>query len=76
MDIHFIRNDIGMSAYHLVPGDEIFGIVTQIGDHVKKNEVGNTVSIGFLVDSCRECDNCKNDLEQYCQFRLFPIPYW
>jgi len=65
-DIHFIRNDFGMSAYPLVPGHEIVGKVTAIGDHVKKFKVGDTVGIGCLVDSCRECNNCKDDLEQYC----------
>ena len=65
-DIHFIRNDFGMSAYPLVPGHEIVGKVTEVGDKVKKFKVGDTVGIGCLVDSCRECDNCKNDLEQYC----------
>jgi alcohol dehydrogenase (NADP+) len=65
-DIHFIRNDFGMSNYPLVPGHEIVGKVTDIGNHVKKFNVGDTVGIGCLVDSCRECDNCKQDLEQYC----------
>jgi uncharacterized zinc-type alcohol dehydrogenase-like protein len=65
-DIHFIRNDFGMSAYPLVQGHEIVGKVTDIGSHVKKFKVGDTVGIGCLVDSCRECDNCKQDLEQYC----------
>ena len=65
-DIHFIRNDFGMSFYPLVPGHEIVGKVTDIGSHVKKFKVGDTVGIGCLVDSCRECDNCKHDLEQYC----------
>jgi len=65
-DIHFIRNDFGMSVYPLVPGHEIVGKITQVGDHVKKFKVGDTVGIGCLVDSCRECQNCKDDLEQYC----------
>ena len=65
-DIHFIRNDFGMSAYPLVPGHEIVGKVTQVGKEVKKYKVGDTVGIGCLVDSCRECNNCKDDLEQYC----------
>lgn len=65
-DIHFIRNDFGMSQYPLVPGHEIVGKIKQIGDEVKKFKVGDTVGIGCLVDSCRECENCKHDLEQYC----------
>jgi alcohol dehydrogenase (NADP+) len=66
-DLHFIRNDWGMSMYPLVPGHEIIGRVTEVGDHVKKFNVGDAIGIGCLVDSCRECDNCKNDHEQYCQ---------
>ena len=65
-DIHFVRNDFGMSTYPLVPGHEIVGKVISVGDSVTKFKAGDTVGIGCLVDSCRECDNCKHDLEQYC----------
>jgi alcohol dehydrogenase (NADP+) len=65
-DIHFVRNDFGLSVYPLVPGHEIVGVVKEVGDHVSKFKVGDSVGIGCLVDSCRECDNCKQDLEQYC----------
>jgi uncharacterized zinc-type alcohol dehydrogenase-like protein len=65
-DLHFIRNDWGMSIYPLVPGHEIVGRVSAIGDHVKKFKTGDLVGIGCMVDSCRECNNCKDGLEQYC----------
>ena len=65
-DIHFVRNDFGMSAYPLVPGHEIVGVVKAVGGKVSKFKVGDTVGIGCLVDSCRECENCKDGLEQYC----------
>lgn len=65
-DLHFARNDWGMSVYPVVPGHEIVGRVTAVGDHVKKFKVGDLAGIGCLVDSCRECDNCKEGLEQYC----------
>src|SRR5947209_15025184 len=65
-DIHFVRNDFGFSVYPLVPGHEIVGVIKAVGDHVLKFKVGDSVGIGCLVDSCRECDNCKQDLEQYC----------
>jgi alcohol dehydrogenase (NADP+) len=65
-DIHFIRNEWGMSLYPMVPGHEIVGRVTKTGSHVTKYKVGDTVGVGCLVDSCRECENCKEDLEQYC----------
>jgi len=65
-DIHFIRNDWGMSIYPLVPGHEIVGKVSAVGNHVRKFKVGDLVGIGCLVDSCRECDSCRDGLEQYC----------
>ena len=65
-DLHFARNDWGMTVYPVVPGHEIVGVVTAVGEHVKKFKVGDLAGIGCLVDSCRECDNCKDGLEQHC----------
>jgi alcohol dehydrogenase (NADP+) len=65
-DLHFARNEWGMTVYPIVPGHEIVGKVTAVGNQVKKFKVGDLSGIGCLVDSCRECDNCKEGLEQYC----------
>lgn len=65
-DLHTARNEWGMTKFPIVPGHEIVGVVTAVGSHVKKFKVGDTAGIGCLVDSCRECDNCKDGLEQYC----------
>ena len=65
-DLHFARNDWGMTQYPVVPGHEIVGRVTQVGDGVSKYKKGDLVAVGCLVDSCRTCNNCKEDLEQYC----------
>ncbi|HEV8079565.1 MAG TPA: NAD(P)-dependent alcohol dehydrogenase [Chitinophagaceae bacterium] len=65
-DLHTARNEWGGTVYPCVPGHEIVGKVTRVGDKVKKYKAGDTVGVGCLVDSCRECDNCKKGLEQYC----------
>lgn len=65
-DLHFARNDWGMTQYPVVPGHEIVGTVTDVGAGVSNYKVGDLVAVGCLVDSCRKCNNCKNDLEQYC----------
>jgi uncharacterized zinc-type alcohol dehydrogenase-like protein len=65
-DLHTARNEWGGTIYPVVPGHEIVGRVTRVGDHVKKYKVGDLAAIGCMVDSCRECDNCKDGLEQYC----------
>jgi len=65
-DIHFINNDWGISIYPMVPGHEILGRVIAVGDHVKKFKPGDIAGVGCLVDSCRECANCNEGLEQHC----------
>lgn len=65
-DLHTVRNEWGGTIYPAVPGHEIVGKVTAVGDSVTKYKVGDLAGIGCLVDSCRECDNCKEGLEQYC----------
>ena len=66
-DLHQARNDWKGAKYPLVPGHEIVGRVTEIGSGVTKYKIGDLVGIGCLVDSCRTCDPCKQDLEQYCE---------
>ena len=65
-DIHFLNNDWGISLYPMVPGHEIVGKVIAVGDHVKKFKAGDTAGVGCLVDSCRDCENCNDGLEQHC----------
>lgn len=65
-DLHTARNEWHGTIYPNVPGHEIVGRVTKVGDHVKGFKVGDLAGVGCLVDSCRECEHCKNDLEQFC----------
>jgi alcohol dehydrogenase (NADP+) len=65
-DLHQIKNDWFPGIFPMVPGHEIVGSIIKVGADVKKFSVGNLAGIGCMVDSCRTCDNCKNDLEQYC----------
>jgi uncharacterized zinc-type alcohol dehydrogenase-like protein len=66
-DIHQVRNEWGNSLYPMVPGHEIVGRVTAVGEHVQKFKEGDLAGVGCLVDSCRECDNCQKGLEQFCR---------
>jgi uncharacterized zinc-type alcohol dehydrogenase-like protein len=65
-DLHTARNDWGFTTYPTVVGHEIVGKVTQVGSEVTKLKVGDFAAVGCLVGSCQTCDNCKQDLEQYC----------
>lgn len=65
-DLHTARNDWKGSKYPVVPGHEIVGKVTATGAEVTGVQIGDTVAVGCLVDSCRTCASCRQDLEQYC----------
>jgi len=66
-DLHFVHNDWGFTVYPVVPGHEIVGTVTAVGDSVENFKPGDRVGVGCLVDSCRECSACHEGLEQYCE---------
>ena len=55
------------SNYPLVPGHEIVGRVTAVGQDVTLHAVGDLVGVGCMVDSCRNCAACHEGLEQYCE---------
>ncbi|MCU1661783.1 MAG: alcohol dehydrogenase [Pseudonocardiales bacterium] len=65
-DIHQAREGWGEAIFPMVPGHEIAGIVAEVGSGVTSYDVGDRVGVGCFVDSCRECEYCKQGLEQYC----------
>jgi uncharacterized zinc-type alcohol dehydrogenase-like protein len=66
-DLHTARNEWGNTVYPSVPGHEIVGTVTAVGNDVHGFEVGDTVGVGCMVDSCGRCDSCKAGEENYCE---------
>ena len=65
-DLHTVRNEWHGTTYPCVPGHEIIGRVVKAGAKVKKFKEGDIAAVGCMVDSCRTCQNCKDDLEQFC----------
>jgi alcohol dehydrogenase (NADP+) len=70
-DIHQIKNEWNNASYPMVPGHEIIGKVTAVGAEVTDFEIGETVGVGCLVDSCRVCPDCHENLEQFCNAPTF-----
>lgn len=67
-DIHIARNEWGgTTKYPCVPGHEIVGRIIKLGRDVKNFSEGDMVAVGCMVESCRRCDNCKANLEQFCE---------
>jgi uncharacterized zinc-type alcohol dehydrogenase-like protein len=65
-DIHTVRGEWGEVVYPLTVGHEIVGTVAAVGSQVTAHAVGDRVGVGCMVNSCRECENCRAGFEQYC----------
>ena len=66
-DLHFARNDWGRTVYPIVPGHEIVGTISALGSAVSNRKMGDFVGVGCMVDACRSCTSCDNNLEQFCE---------
>ncbi len=65
-DLHQVHNEWNGSTFPIVPGHEIVGRVVRVGDKVKKFKKGDVAAVGCMVDSCRTCPSCRQNLEQHC----------
>jgi len=65
-DVSHARGSWGETHYPLVPGHEIAGTVSAVGAAVTTFAVGDRAGVGCMVDSCRECANCRAGQEQQC----------
>jgi uncharacterized zinc-type alcohol dehydrogenase-like protein len=71
-DIHTVNGDWGPQPFPVVPGHEIVGVVAEVGADVTKHRGGDRVGVGCMVNSCRECTNCRSGDEQYCLNGMVP----
>jgi uncharacterized zinc-type alcohol dehydrogenase-like protein len=70
-DVHTARDEWGGTTYPCVPGHEIVGRVVAVGRNVKKFNEGDLAAVGCMVDSCRDCHSCHENLEQFCDDVVF-----
>ncbi len=74
-DIHQVHSEWEGTQDPCVPGHEIVGRVTEIGEYVSKFKIGDLVGVSCIVDSCRHCADCEEGLENYCEIWLEPITF-
>jgi alcohol dehydrogenase (NADP+) len=66
-DLHTVRSEWPGTKYPCVPGHEIVGRISAVGDDAGGFAVGDVVGVGCLVGSCKRCASCDEGLEQYCE---------
>jgi uncharacterized zinc-type alcohol dehydrogenase-like protein len=74
-DLHTVRSEWGGTRFPCVPGHEIVGVVSAVGEQVSGFKQGDVVGVGCMVDSCRQCTSCQDGEEQYCMGRGFGGTY-
>ncbi|SEL88271.1 NAD(P)-dependent alcohol dehydrogenase [Parapedobacter koreensis] len=65
-DIHNIKNEWFPGIFPMVPGHEIVGRISAVGERVSKFKIGDLAGVGTYIDACRECEDCKSGHEQFC----------
>jgi alcohol/geraniol dehydrogenase (NADP+) len=65
-DLSMAKNEWGMTAYPFVPGHEVVGTITAVGDHVTTLKPGQTVGVGWFSGSCLKCRQCMSGDQNLC----------
>jgi uncharacterized zinc-type alcohol dehydrogenase-like protein len=65
-DLSMLKNDWGFTRYPFVPGHEVIGRVSDIGQMVKHLKIGQYVGVGWRARSCLVCDHCLSGHHNRC----------
>ncbi|MFH9008974.1 NAD(P)-dependent alcohol dehydrogenase [Streptomyces afghaniensis] len=65
-DLHRVQGDWDNGIFPMVPGHEIAGVVSAVGEDVSAYRVGDRVGVGVMVNSCGTCEHCLDDKQQFC----------
>ena len=66
-DLHTVRSEWQGTLYPCVPGHEIIGRISAMGEEVTSFKIDDIVGVGCMVDSCQSCCSCNSGDEQYCE---------
>jgi len=65
-DLSMIDNDWGANRYPLVPGHEVVGRVTAVGEGVDPGAIGQLRGLGWVSGSCSHCPQCLGGTGNLC----------
>ena len=65
-DLSMLKNEWGFTRYPFVPGHEVVGRVSSIGNMVNHLNVGQYVGLGWRARSCLVCDQCLSGHHNRC----------
>lgn len=65
-DLSMIDNAWGLTRYPLVPGHEVVGVLSRVGEEVTRLEVGQRVGLGWHSGYCMTCPSCMGGDHNLC----------
>lgn len=57
-DLNMLNNDWGLSQFPFVPGHEVAGTISAVGEEVTSLKVGERVGLGWHSGYCMTCPSC------------------
>src|SRR5690606_40302746 len=66
-DLHVVDGDLPDPKLPIIPGHEIVGYVTELGEGVEKFKEGDRVGIPWLGRTCGHCRYCLSGRENLCE---------
>jgi propanol-preferring alcohol dehydrogenase len=70
-DLHIVDGELPLLRAPLVPGHEIVGVVTAIGEGAERFSIGTRVGVPWLGGSCGACRYCAGARENLCDQAVF-----
>ncbi|MBD3343632.1 MAG: zinc-binding alcohol dehydrogenase family protein [Chitinivibrionales bacterium] len=70
-DLHIVDGELPNPIIPLIPGHEIIGTVTAVGEGVTHLSVGDRVGVPWLGWSCGKCRYCTSGRENLCPYAKF-----
>lgn len=65
-DLSMLNNDWGLTQYPFVPGHEVVGIISELGDGVTHLKQDQRVGLGWHADYCTTCPSCVSGDHNLC----------
>lgn len=70
-DLHVVDGELTRPKLPLIPGHEIVGAVTALGDGVSRFRIGDQVGVPWLGWTCGQCSYCQSGRENLCDEAKF-----
>lgn len=65
-DLSVIDSEWGPTSYPVVPGHEVVGKISQVGNQVRNLSIGQVVGLGWHAGYCNECALCRSGDHNMC----------